>query len=102
MLCGMFMVSTVVFSGFIITYDNLPIYWQWLYWVRHLRAHPTRGGTASSPVPQALRTNRSTPCPTQQTHAIGLWAARKHSHGSHSQREIRPKSWERVTSPKEL
>lgn len=31
-LCGIFMVSTVVFSGFIITFDNLPIYWQWLYW----------------------------------------------------------------------
>jgi hypothetical protein len=79
----------------------------WGAMVRRLR-HPGRVGASWTQLSHhstlacarapPLAPNRHVPCPTQRTHAIGLWA----QHGSHSQRKIHSKSWEKVTSPKKL
>jgi hypothetical protein len=64
---------------------------------RSLTIAPCRLRTSSVEQPP-LAPNRHVPCPTQRTHAVGLWWR----DGAHSQRKIRSKSWEKVTSPMKL
>jgi hypothetical protein len=52
--------------------------------------------------PPSLACSWHMPCSTQQTHAVGLRVARRNTSWCHSQREIRSKSREKVTSPKKL
>jgi hypothetical protein len=59
--------------------------------MEHFLAQLSHRSTLAPARAPLLGCNRHVPCPTQRTHAIQA------QHGSHSQRKIHSKSWERVT-----